>query len=89
MPTYTMYYPSGRLFKDGVEFAADDTNADYQDYVAWLSLGNGPDYVPDPVSPAPPTATIARIATAMERLGIVAPTADEMTGQIFPLAVTL
>lgn len=86
---YTYYYPSGRLFKDGTQIVVDDTLPDYQEYQAWLAAGNQPEYVPDPVEPAPATATIARIATAMERLSIVNASSDDLVSQIFPLAVTL
>lgn len=88
MASYTMYYPSGRLLKDGVEFPADETNQDYQDYVAWLTAGNGADLQPDP--PAPPvTVSADQIARAMTQLGLAAATRDQLDMQVFPLAVTL
>jgi hypothetical protein len=85
---YVIYYPSGRLFKDGVLINQVDGDPDYLEYLAWLGAGNGPTPIPDPYTP-PVTATIARIALAMEQLGIVTPDASQMANQIFPLAVTL
>lgn len=90
---YDLYIPSNRLFLDGVFIDQnDDNDPALQTYRAWLAQGNGPDVLPDPpdYNPPPPvTATIARIATAMEQLAIVNPTIDDLTNRIFPLAITL
>lgn len=88
MTTYVMFYPSGRLFKDGVEFPSDDRDPTFQEYADWLAAGNGPDYVPDPPAPEP-TATAAQVAAAMQLLGVTAVDTNEMSNSVFPLAVTL
>lgn len=88
MAPYTMYYPSGRLFKDGVEIPVDGSNPDYQEYVTWLNQDNGPDLVPDPVEPDP-TVRADQVANAMMQLGYQAVTQSQMMNEVFPLAVNL
>jgi hypothetical protein len=39
--TYTLY-SNGILEKDGYYLPVDELNPDYQDYLAWLALGNSP-----------------------------------------------
>lgn len=43
---------SGSIIRlsSGVSFVPDERNADYQDYLAWLALGN----TPQPADPLPP-----------------------------------
>jgi hypothetical protein len=86
---YTLYYPSGRLFLDDVLIdPQDESNQAYTDYVTWLMADNGPTYVPDPPVAAP-AATAAQLGAAMSQLGFSAATLDQLTGAVFPLAVTL
>jgi hypothetical protein len=85
---YTVYYPSGRLFEDGVLIDQVDGNPPYDAYVLWLQAGNGPDLLPDPPEPEP-TATVEQIAAAMQQLGVSAVDHNQMNNSVFPLAVTL
>lgn len=53
MAVYLQYLPSGRMFKDGVEFSTRSSDPVYQEYVVWLTAGNGPIFEPDPIDPTP------------------------------------
>lgn len=48
---YTISYPSGTIRKDGAVIEQQDDLAEFQQYVAWLNLGNGPTVEVEPVTP--------------------------------------
>jgi hypothetical protein len=52
--TYTLY-SNGVLEKDGFYLPVDELNQDYQDYLAWLALGNSP-------TPADGSVYLAKLA---------------------------
>lgn len=53
MAVYLQYLPSGRMFKDGVEFPLSYADPVFQEYIAWQMAGNGPETQPDPIDPTP------------------------------------
>lgn len=85
---YTLYYPSGRLFKDDVLVNQAVGDPVYEEYLAWVRLDNGPTFLPDPPVP-PAVATAGQIAQAMLQLGYTEATLMQLTDDVFPLAVTL
>ena len=68
---YTISYPSGTLRKDGAVFEQRADSQEYQEYLAWLKLDNGPTVLADAADPPPVIQVNAwQIRLALNALGL-------------------
>lgn len=67
---YTIYNPSGTICKNGVAINLSDNSPEFQEYVAWLALGNGPTSLVDVEPPQVIVVTPWQMRKALNIVGL-------------------